>query len=117
MRARIVRHNDMALRIADVARRHPNLELMLEPTLSICCFRYVSPDVPDLDRLNQQLHRHLIRQNRNLPSTTQVNGKLALRPCFVGARADMAHADELVDDVLRIGAQLVSEFAKGVAKQ
>jgi aromatic-L-amino-acid decarboxylase len=117
MRARIVRHNDMALRIADVARRHPNLELMLEPTLSICCFRYVSPDVPDLDRLNQQLHRHLIRENRNLPSTTQVNGKLALRPCFVGARADMAHADELVEDVLRIGAQLVSEFAKSVAKQ
>jgi aromatic-L-amino-acid decarboxylase len=117
MRARIVRHNDMALRIAEVARTHPNLELLLEPTLSICCFRYVSPEVPDLDRLNQQLHRQLIRENRNMPSTTQVNGKLALRPCFVGARADMSHADDLVQDVLRIGAQLVGELAKGQAKQ
>lgn len=117
MRARIVRHNDMALRIADLTRRHPNLELMLEPTLSICCFRYVSPDVPDLDWLNQQLHRRLIRENRNLPSTTQVNGKLALRPCFVGARAGMAHADELVDDVLRIGAQLVSELTEAAIRR
>lgn len=108
MRARIVRHNDMALRIADAARDHPNLELVLEPTLSICCFRYTSPDVPDLDQLNQQLHRCLVRENRNLPSTTQVNGRLVLRPCFVGARSEIAHADDLVKDVLRIGAQLLA---------
>ena len=86
-----------------------NLELVLEPTLSICCFRYTSPDVPDLDQLNQQLHRCLVRENRNLPSTTQVNGRLVLRPCFVGARYEIAHADDLIKDVLRIGAQLVAE--------
>jgi aromatic-L-amino-acid/L-tryptophan decarboxylase len=109
MRERMVRHNDMAMRIADRARSHPNLELMCEPTLSICCFRYRSPDVADLDRLNQQLHRRLIRENRNMPSTTRVDGKLALRPCFVGARSEMQHADSLVDDVLRLGDELVAE--------
>lgn len=71
---------------------------------------------PGLDRLNQQLHRQLIRENRNMPSTTQVNGKLALRPCFVGARAEMPQADDLVEDVLHIGARLVCEFAKARAK-
>ena len=106
MRERIRRHNDMATRIADVARQHPNLELLLEPTLSICCFRYVADGVTDLDRLNRQLHRRLVRENRNIPSTTKVKGKLALRPCFVGARATLEHADSLVEDVLRIGAEL-----------
>jgi aromatic-L-amino-acid decarboxylase len=114
MRARIVRHNDMALRVADAARKHPNLELLLEPTLSICCFRYVSPDVADLDRLNQQVRRRLLLENRNLPSTTHVNGRLALRPCFIGARTEAAQADELVDDVLRIGAQVARELAGGL---
>lgn len=109
MRARIRRHNDMAQRVAALAREHPNLELLAEPTLSICCFRYVCPEVEDLNRLNRQLHRRLVRENRNLPSTTQVNGKLALRPCFIGARATMAQADSLVEDVLRIGAQLARE--------
>jgi aromatic-L-amino-acid decarboxylase len=111
MRERIRRHNDMATRIADLARQHPNLELLLEPTLSICCFRYVAEGVSDLDRLNRQLHRRLVRENRNLPSTTQVAGKLALRPCFVGARATLEHADSLVADVLRLGAELASEMA------
>ena len=46
-----------------------------------------------------------------MPSTTQVNGRLALRPCFVGARTDMSHAHALVADVLRIGAELAREFS------
>lgn len=110
MRERIRRHNDMAAYIADAARKHPNLELLLEPTLSICCFRYVAPGVAELDRFNCQLHRRLVRENRNIPSTTQFNGKLALRPCFLGARSNLDHAQSLVEDVLRIGAKLSREF-------
>ena len=55
-------------------------------------------------------HRRLTRENRNMPSTTQVNGRLALRPCFVGARTGMAEAQALVADVLRIGAELTREL-------
>ena len=109
MRERIRRHNDMAAHIAQRARTHPNLQLLQEPTLSICCFRYVSPEVRDLDALNQRLHRRLTHENRNMPSTTRVNGHLALRPCFVGARAGMAQAHELVADVLRIGDAMARE--------
>jgi aromatic-L-amino-acid/L-tryptophan decarboxylase len=111
LRARIRRHNDMAQHIAAVAREHRNLELLMEPTLSICCFRYVGPGI-DLDRLNRQLHRRMVRENRNIPSTTQVNGKLALRPCFIGARATLAQADSLVADVLRIGAEVARDLSR-----
>jgi aromatic-L-amino-acid decarboxylase len=110
MRQRIMRHNDMASFIARAAKEHPNLELMLEPTLSICCFRYVAPGIVDLDSLNRRLHRRLIRENENMPSTTQVNGKLALRPCFVGARTNQSHAEALLRDVLRIGNELAQEL-------
>ena len=113
MTQRVKRHNDMAAFIAMAAKEHPNLELLLEPTLSICCFRYVAAGIDDLDSLNRQLHRRLIRENQNLPSTTQVNGKLALRPCFVGARTNQAHAEALVKDVLRIGQGLVEELRHG----
>lgn len=106
MTQRMKRHNDMAAFVAKAAREHPNLELLLEPTLSICCFRYVAPGVADLDAFNRQLHRRLIRENQNMPSTTLVNGKLALRPCFVGARTSHEHAHALLNDVLRIGQEL-----------
>jgi aromatic-L-amino-acid decarboxylase len=110
MAQRIRRHNDMATYIATAAKAHPNLELLLEPTLSICCFRYVAPGIEDLNAFNRRLHRRLIRENENMPSTTQVNGKLALRPCFIGARTNQAHAENLVRDVLRIGQQLAREM-------
>lgn len=103
LRQRVRRHNDMAREVARLALSSPQLELLLEPTLSICCFRYTRPGIADLDAFNQQLHRRLVRENRNMPSTTRVGGRLALRPCFVGARAGMAQARELVADVLRIG--------------
>lgn len=111
MAQRIRRHNDMAAYVARAAREHPNLELLQEPTLSICCFRYVHPTVSDPDRLNQRLHRRLIRENQSMPSTTRVNGQLALRPCFVGARSDLSHARALVADVVRIGDELAASWS------
>ena len=108
MRERVLRHNDMAREVAEFCRRHPNLELMLEPTLSVCCFRYVAPQAGDLDRLNQRLYRRLVRENEYLPSTTRVNGHLVLRPCFLGARAERSQVDGLLQSVLRIGAKLVA---------
>ena len=109
MRARIVRHNDLARAVAARCRAHDRLELLLEPTLSICCFRYVAPGIDDLDRFNRRLHRRLVRENEFLPSTTRVDGRLAIRPCFLGARTGDGQADGLVDAVLRIGDALLAE--------
>lgn len=47
-----------------------------------------------------------------MPSTTLVDGKLALRPCFVGARTNQSHADALLAAVLRIGAEIEREAGK-----
>ncbi len=112
MRERIKRHNDMARDLAEAAKSHPNLELLLEPTLSVCCFRYIAPDVSDLDQLNRRLHRRLVRGNQYMPSTTQVNGVLALRPCYIGARADHSQVDGLLEAVLKIGKELETEYRR-----
>lgn len=109
MRERVKRHNDMARDLADFCQQHPNLELLLEPMLSVCCFRYIAPQVDDLDQLNQRLHRRLVRENVYMPSTTRVRGQLALRPCFIGALAEKSQADELLKAVLRVGDALVNE--------
>jgi hypothetical protein len=37
---------------------------------------------------------------------------LALRPCFIGARATLAQADSLVADVLRIGAEVARDLSR-----
>lgn len=108
VKARICRHNGMARRVAELVKKHPNLELALEPTLSVCCFRYVHENVADLNELNKKIHRQLMKNGINIPSTTMVDNKLVIRPCFLGARTDWEHADDLVSEVIEIGHTLVS---------
>lgn len=109
LRARIVRHNRMAARVAERVRENRQLELLHEPTLSICCFRFTDPGIADLNAFNRALHHRLLAGNVHLPSTTLVNGALAIRPCFIGARTSFDYADGLVDEVLRLGTAMLGE--------
>jgi aromatic-L-amino-acid decarboxylase len=109
MRERIKSHNDIARYIYDFSRAHANLEVLSEPTLSICCFRYVAEGISDLNHFNQVLFRRLVRENKYMPSTTRIHGQLVLRPCYIGARHEQSQADGLLDAVLRIGDTLRKE--------
>ena len=48
VRARVVQDNDFARHVAARAQEHPRLELLLDPVLSICVFRYVPEDDAEL---------------------------------------------------------------------
>jgi len=108
LRERVCRHNAMANYVAEKAHSHPNLESVQQPTLSIACIRYLHQDWLDLDYLNQLIHRQMVRNGISIPSTTVVNDKLAIRPCFVGARTDWPQAEELIDEVIRVGEGVVA---------
>jgi glutamate/tyrosine decarboxylase-like PLP-dependent enzyme len=115
MRARVCRHLDCARRVADRVRACPDLELLAEPVLSICCFRYHPPHVRDqgtLERLNAAIVQAVRARGRVIPSTTRVRNKLAIRPCFLGPRTTLADADALVDEVLTAGQALLTAPAE-----
>jgi glutamate/tyrosine decarboxylase-like PLP-dependent enzyme len=106
---RVMRHNDMARQLAERVEAHPSLELVQQPTLSICCFRYIDDNYPDLNELNTRIHRQLVHNNHHIPSTVVVDGKFAIRPCYIGARAIAEQVDSLVDEVLTIGEKFTSD--------
>jgi aromatic-L-amino-acid decarboxylase len=100
---RIKQDNDFARQLAAVVRRSDHLELLSEPVLSICCFRYRRDGIVDLDSLNEQVYRRLLRETQYLPSATVVNGSFGLRPCFINPRTSSEHVDGLADAVVRLG--------------
>ncbi len=108
LRQRISRHIRMARWLADRAVEHANLELLLEPTLSICCFRFKADGIEDLNEFNRQVYRAVVRKGLCIPSTAMVDGQFAIRPCFIGARTTQQNAEELLADVLYFGHQLHS---------
>jgi len=111
LRERIVRHNDCARRVAERARISETLELLAEPVLSICCFRYRPPGWSDearLDGLNEAIVRAVRARGRSVTSSTRVGERFAIRPCFINPRSALADADALVDEVLAVGKQLAA---------
>ncbi len=109
MQARIVRHNEMARKLAQRVLNIPELELLREPMLSICCFRYRSKHISNLDKFNSELHRRLIHNSQHMPSTTIINGCVAIRPCFIGARTPDSEVDGLIEEVLQVGSELLND--------
>lgn len=107
--ARVDRHVAFARAVADAAVAHPRLELLMEPQLSITCFRYVpegSAADADLDGLNVRILDGLRAETPIAPSATRVDGRYAIRPCFLNPRTTEAEVAELVDAVVRIGDRL-----------
>ena len=108
LRRRVVTDNDFARHVARRANEHPSLEVLAEPVLSICGFRYRTGVDSDLDGVNAAILRRLVRETPIIISSTIVHGALVLRPCFINARTTLADVDDLVDTVVRLGAEITS---------
>ena len=99
--ARVERHVGFARHAAQRALMHPRLELLLEPELSIVCFRYAASDA-----VNAEILLRLRRTTRSIPSSTVAGGHLAIRPCFINPHTQLTDVDALVDHVITIGDKL-----------
>lgn len=111
MRARVRRHLDCARRVAELVRTNDRLELVAEPELSICCFRYIpagSSREPStvLDKFNEAVLKGIRARGLAVPSSAMVDEKFVIRPAFVGPNTEIADAEVLVREVLTVGDQL-----------
>lgn len=112
IRARIGKDLDCARRVADHARREVDLELLAEPELSICCFRFRPEGMTDeaaIDALNDRIVHEVRARGRAIPSATRVRDRYAIRPCFINPRGGLADADALVAEVLTVGRAMIAE--------
>jgi aromatic-L-amino-acid decarboxylase len=78
----------------------PELELLAPVALNIVCFRYVCPDA---DRINREIVADLHEAGSAVPSTTVIDGKLAIRAAIVNHRTEDADIDILVAAVIAAG--------------
>jgi aromatic-L-amino-acid/L-tryptophan decarboxylase len=99
---RVDRHLALTRRLADQIRRHPRLEMLCEPDLSIVCYRYKPPS-GDPDAINARILEHLRRETATVPTSTLVDGAFALRPCIINPRTSRRDVDDLVRATVAIG--------------
>jgi glutamate/tyrosine decarboxylase-like PLP-dependent enzyme len=80
----------------------PKLELLAPAQLNIVCFRYRADEA---DRVNREIVADIQVSGIAAPSTTTLDGKLAIRAAIVNHRTDTCDLDALVAAVLDFGAR------------
>jgi len=100
---RVIAHTcALARRLAARVAAEPALELLAPVALNIVCFRYRHADA---DRVNDAIVLGLQEDGVAAPSTTRLDGKLAIRVAIINHRCRAPDLDLLVDEVLARGAR------------
>jgi aromatic-L-amino-acid decarboxylase len=108
---RNIEHNaECAAYLAAHVSDHPDLELVAEPALSICCFRYapVGLDVAERDHINAAIRERLQAEGEFFLSATVIDEHPVLRVCIISPATRAEHVERLVDAVIRLGAELAA---------
>ena len=97
----------MARALGERILRTPELELLAPITLNVVCFRYAPAiDEAARDALNAAIAIDLQERGIAVPSTTRVDGRLALRLNVMNHRTTGADLDATLDAILTTGAAL-----------
>jgi aromatic-L-amino-acid/L-tryptophan decarboxylase len=111
--ARISHDAALARYLGARVQEHPELELAAAVGLSICCFRYVPPGLPEgpeaeryVSDLNEQLMTEIQADGRAFCSNALLEGRWALRACIVNFRTEAEDVDALLDLAVELGRAL-----------
>ncbi|MEA2603353.1 MAG: aromatic-L-amino-acid/L-tryptophan decarboxylase [Acidobacteriota bacterium] len=107
--ARLIEQNvAQAQYLAQRVESSPDLELLAPVSLNVVCFRFAA-DLPEeeLSALNREILMRLQESGVAVPSGTVIRGRYALRAAVTNHRSRREDFDVLVEEVVRIGRELV----------
>ena len=98
--------------LADKIDAHPQLQRLAPVETSVCCLRFVpraNVRSDELDRINQGIAIRLQESGVAAPSTTRINGNLAIRVNITNHRTEFSDLDLLVDAIVEQGEAISNE--------
>jgi glutamate/tyrosine decarboxylase-like PLP-dependent enzyme len=107
--AAISEDNVLAGYLAELVEQAEDFELLSQPQLSICCFRYLPPAMrlqpatapqeneEELNKLNERIMLTVQRGGRAYLSSATIHGKFALRVCITNFRTTRADIEETLE--------------------
>ena len=100
----IDRNIEQAQYLETLVNTSNKLEMLAPVPLNICAFRYVFE--ADSDALNEEIVVRLQESGIAVPSTTVINGQMAIRVNITNHRTENSDLDMLVEAIIKIGDEL-----------
>jgi aromatic-L-amino-acid decarboxylase len=108
---KVIAHTcELARYLGQCIAQTPELELLAPVSLNIVCFRYRCSDADgeNMDRVNAEIVVALQESGVVAPSTTTLDGKLAIRAAIFNHRTNKGDIDALIRATLGFGAARMS---------
>ncbi len=96
---------DLATYLESKVSEYESLELLSPALLNIVCFRVKNTKGEDPDVFNNEIVADLQEQGIAVPSTTVIDGNLAIRCCFINHRTTRKDVDILIDNIISLTKQ------------
>jgi aromatic-L-amino-acid decarboxylase len=116
-RARISHDAALARYLGSRVQERSEFELACPVGLSICCFRYVPPGLPEgparetyLNALNERLMTSVQQDGRVFYSNAVLGDRYVLRVCIVNFRTEADDLDAVLDVTADLGSELDAEI-------
>lgn len=109
IRAAVERNIGQAKLLAAEIRKHADLELLMEPALSVVPFRHVPAGVQDLNDHNLRLAETLQADGRVYVAAATIDDSVWLRPCIVNFRTSDDDVRALVAIAREVGDELAAK--------
>jgi glutamate/tyrosine decarboxylase-like PLP-dependent enzyme len=108
-RRQIEQNVAQAAYLAELARSHPELELLAPAPLNVVCFRYRPPSPAsgaDLDAVNREILMRLHEEGIAVPTSGSVRGVFGLRCAITNHRSRRSDFDLLAERVVAVGREV-----------
>jgi glutamate/tyrosine decarboxylase-like PLP-dependent enzyme len=113
----VTHHLSLARHLAGLVTEADDFEMVSEPVLSICCFRFVPPDLTAgddateayLNELNHDIEMALVSDGRALVSGTELRGARVLRACIASHPVTQESVEEAFTLLQTFGHELHTE--------
>ncbi len=107
-------HIKLARKTAKWLHAAPDFEVITEPSLSVCCFRYSPIETRSecnkqecyLNELNSKLEENIALSGQALMTGTMLKGKKVLRACIVNHRATWEGIEQTLKLIRELGQEL-----------
>lgn len=102
---------DNAQYLESLIQKSENFELLAPVPLSIVCFRYTPSgmDKSSIEHLNRKLAHAIEQDGRIFLTATIVNGKTALRTCFINPRTTKKDVEWILEVIHDVASGIISE--------
>ncbi|HIG19236.1 MAG: glutamate decarboxylase [Methanobacteriota archaeon] len=107
----IERYFSLAEYLVTKVKEHTRLELVVEPSMTNVCIRYVGYGINEAreDSITMGIRNELISTGRFMVSSSQIDGRPILRAVITNPRVDEKVIDELISSIVEIGGSLASQ--------